>query len=86
MWAVRLAVDSRDLALPRPANWTFSIPAKCPLPIELHQVACLCGGLPPRKRDSDLEYQDVPPIIQQGIQDRLALGNILEETNTCMIP
>lgn len=73
MWAVRLASVGGTHGLPQPTDQTLRVPLGCSLPTELHQVACLCSGRPPTKTNSHFEYNDVPPVIQFGIYQRLAI-------------
>ena len=73
MWAVRLARVGGTQGLLHPTDRTLRVPLGCTLPTELHQVACLCSGRPPTKTNSHFEYHDVPPVIQFGIHQRLAI-------------
>ena len=73
MWAVRLASVGGTQGLPHSTDRTLRVPLGCTLPTELHQVACLCSGRPPTKTNSHFEYHDVPPVIQFGIHQRLAI-------------
>lgn len=47
-----------------------------PLPTELHRVCCLCSGYPPEEDDDFHVYRDVPPVIQQGVNNRLRVDNL----------
>jgi len=76
MWAVRQADKTLGASLPRPNSWTLRMPTACSLPTELHQVAILCSGLPPKRNGAFFEYVDVPPIIQHSIHQKLSIGEI----------
>lgn len=77
MWAVRLAHEGAPPDFAPSSARSLRVPAACSLPAGLHQVACLCTGLPPQKTNEWLEYPDVPHILQHGIHQRLTLGNVL---------
>jgi hypothetical protein len=75
-WAIRLSSEKPEYRFDSPSNWLLSVPQLCPLPIELHQVACLCSGFLPSNERGQTVYNNVPPIIQQGIQEFLTLNDV----------
>lgn len=70
-WAVAGSAGA-DEALPAVSgDGTYKVPRRTPLPMELHRVCCLCSGFPPDEDDGGYIYRGVPPVIQQGVNERL---------------
>jgi hypothetical protein len=75
-WAVRVTSGTQN-PLPKVSpDGIFSIPSTCPLPMDLHRVCCLCSGYPPTVNGQAIDYQNVSPIIQHGVIQRLSLSNL----------
>lgn len=74
-WAVAYSTDP-DSALPKlSGHGCYKVPKRTPLPTELHRVCCLCSGLPPDECHDFYTYRNIPPVIQQGVNDRLMVDN-----------
>ncbi len=72
-WSVRHSADPKGALPVIDAESSFSVPAECPLPLDLHRVCCLCSGYTPRLTKSMQVYVNVPPVIQKHVIDKLRL-------------
>jgi hypothetical protein len=73
-WAVMQAAEGREI--PSIAlDGVYRVPRLTPLPTELHRVCCLCSGFPPEEKNGFYEYRGVPPVIQEGVNERLMVDN-----------
>jgi hypothetical protein len=70
-WAIAYSADSANALPSITGQGPYKVRRITPLPLELHRVCCLCSGYPPEERDGFYEYSNVPPVIQQGVNDRL---------------
>lgn len=74
-WAVVYSADPVNALPSISGGGTYKVRRITPLPMELHRVCCLCSGFPPQEANGFFEYHNVPPIIQQCVNDRLRVGN-----------
>lgn len=74
-WAVAYSAREDKALPPISGDGVFEVPKLTPLPMELHRVCCLCSGFPPSESTDSYTYRDVPPVIQQGVNDRLKINN-----------
>jgi hypothetical protein len=78
-WAVVYSADPANALPSISEEGIYKVPRIAPLPMELHRVCCLCSGFPPEEHSGFYNYKNVPPIIQQGVNDRLRLENPLPQ-------
>jgi hypothetical protein len=72
-WAVACSANPHGAPPGISVDGFYKVCKVTPLPMELHRVCCLCSGFPPEKDADHFIYRDVPPVIQQGVNDRLVV-------------
>jgi len=72
-WSVRISADPKGALPGIDAEGSFSVPVECPLPLDLHRVCCLCSGYTPHLAESMQIYDNIPPVIQKHVIDKLRL-------------